>query len=450
MTLQSFKAIIIGGGPVGITAAHALHHAGIDFIVLEQRDDIFEDVGASLVISPHNLRVFHQFGLLEKLFDIGYPFLHHNEGFNTKKSNFKRSYALSLLQKNHGSALMTFHRAQLIRTLYDGLPEVAKARYRTGKKLSDIVVSSNDVRVICTDGTSFSGSVVIGADGAHSRTRLVMRRHALEANPSLAPIWDVESPYTSNYRCLWASIPRLSGPGDSYEMQGPDRSVVYLTGRERSWIFLYEKLSQASNKRVFYDDNDRQLYGATFCQWPLTETLTVSDVLHHPSCIAGMANLEEGIVENISWSGRIVLVGDAYHKFTPNSGLGFNNGIQDVVSLCNQLHMQISSCIASPAGGEALDQTVVQAAFDKYQHERKPFLEADYARSTRSIRRSTWATSTDYLFGRYILSLRFVQKFLITHSICPGISRGLVLNYIPASEPLVGEMLWENLIGKSK
>lgn len=67
----SFKVIVVGGGPVGLTAAHALHHAGIDFVVLEARDSVVLDQGASLVLAPPSIRVMHQFGLWEKLSKIG-------------------------------------------------------------------------------------------------------------------------------------------------------------------------------------------------------------------------------------------------------------------------------------------------------------------------------------------------------------------------------------------
>lgn len=74
-SMSDFKVVIIGAGPTGLTAAHALSKAGIDFVVLERRPQIVEDVGASLVLFPHNMRVFAQFGLLEKLRSIGHEVL---------------------------------------------------------------------------------------------------------------------------------------------------------------------------------------------------------------------------------------------------------------------------------------------------------------------------------------------------------------------------------------
>lgn len=72
-----FKAIVVGGGPVGLAAAHALHLAGIDFVVLERRPTIFEDRGASLIVHPHTFRVLHQFGILDDLLPRSAELDHH-------------------------------------------------------------------------------------------------------------------------------------------------------------------------------------------------------------------------------------------------------------------------------------------------------------------------------------------------------------------------------------
>ncbi|KAF4987609.1 hypothetical protein FDECE_15363 [Fusarium decemcellulare] len=442
MSISPFKVIVVGGGPVGLVAAHALHHAGIDFLVLEQRNDIFEDVGASLIISPHNLRVFHQLGLWKRIEELGAPLLHHSEGFDSQRRTFKRSYALSILQENHGSSLVAFHRAHLIKAIYDGLPEAAKARYLPGKKLTDVTITSTGVEVTCTDGSLYSASILIGADGAYSKTRSLMRCYALQADASLASTWDPEQPFTSTYKCLWASFRRPSEPGDSYETQGQHRSTMYLTGCDKGWIFLYERLDQASSKRSFYDEKTIRSFGTSFTHWPLTEKLTVQDVLADPTTITGMANLEEGIAQNVSWNGRIVLVGDAWHKFTPNSGLGFNNGVQDVVSLCNKLRT-----LLVPPGTPTSENTPASAAlqkvFDEYRDERIEPLRADFLRSAHATRLSSWATWMDYLMGRYVYSVSFIQKFLTNKSVSPRISRGLVLNYLSSPEPFSGKVPWE-------
>ena len=68
---DNFRVIIVGGGPIGLAAAHTLRLAGIDYIVLEQRPSVFEELGAAIGLSAFSLRVMHQFGVLESLQSVG-------------------------------------------------------------------------------------------------------------------------------------------------------------------------------------------------------------------------------------------------------------------------------------------------------------------------------------------------------------------------------------------
>lgn len=65
--MSNFKVIVIGGGPTGLIAAHALSKAGIDYVVLEAQPIVAKDVGASLVMMSYSVRVLSQLGLLDGL-----------------------------------------------------------------------------------------------------------------------------------------------------------------------------------------------------------------------------------------------------------------------------------------------------------------------------------------------------------------------------------------------
>jgi hypothetical protein len=92
------KVIIVGGGPAGLTAAHALHHARIDFVLLEKRKGPFVDQGASLVLSPGTLRIMHQFGLLNRLLAIGAE-IQHNKAFTKAGFAFRDTWAFAQIRK---------------------------------------------------------------------------------------------------------------------------------------------------------------------------------------------------------------------------------------------------------------------------------------------------------------------------------------------------------------
>lgn len=68
-----FKAIIVGGGPVGLTAAHSLSRASLDFTLLESRPSIVQDAGSNLVLLPIGLRVLGQLGLFDAINAVSSP-----------------------------------------------------------------------------------------------------------------------------------------------------------------------------------------------------------------------------------------------------------------------------------------------------------------------------------------------------------------------------------------
>jgi 2-polyprenyl-6-methoxyphenol hydroxylase-like FAD-dependent oxidoreductase len=73
MNAAESKVIVVGGGPVGMTAAHALSKAGIDFVLLESRSEIVMDAGSGLVLSAMGLRALAQLSLLPALSKMSTP-----------------------------------------------------------------------------------------------------------------------------------------------------------------------------------------------------------------------------------------------------------------------------------------------------------------------------------------------------------------------------------------
>ncbi|RMJ09247.1 hypothetical protein CDV36_011123 [Fusarium kuroshium] len=432
MAVTNFKVIVVGGGPVGLVAAHVLYKAGIDFIVLERRQNVVLDLGAALVLAPHNMRVMHQLGLYEKLVEIGEELL-NTKGFLLNGHQFKTSSELQLLKQNHGVGLVAFHRAHLVQVLYDNLPEEAKSKYFLNKKV--VAIDSNDegVRVTSDDGSIYEGSIVLGADGVHSITRSLMRNLALSENPKRD--WDPKEPFTSVYKCLWASFPRPSEPGANFETTSKDQSAMYLTGRERGWILLYDKSEPTTTLRS-YSEKEVEEVAAKLAEFPVNETLKVKDVIKE-RFTWGMSDLGEGILKHWSYK-RIVLTGDACHKFTPNAGLGLNNGIQDIVVLCNGLHKAVED-------GKT-DTATLAKVFEKYQSDRAEAVEKDYKQSALVTRLQTWASGLYYFLSRFVLSNNFVARFVARFITSPHIRKARVLDFVRGVELPLGNVGWQYAI----
>ncbi|KEY71323.1 hypothetical protein S7711_05914 [Stachybotrys chartarum IBT 7711] len=432
MGALGFKVIVIGSGPAGLVAAHALHLAGLDFVVLERRPQVAELVGASLVIDPPSMRVLSQFGLLDKLTEHSCE-VTRSQSLTKDGYMFKDTDQIKVVKKCHGSGPLIFHRPDLLKVLYEGLPADAKEKVLPNKQVVFIDEAQHSVTVTCVDGSTYTGSMVIGADGVHSMVRRHMRRAALRRNPGAE--WDDEFPFEAQYRALWCTMPRQATipPGEVAETQHQGRSAMFLAGKERSWMFLYEKLPRPTKERVKYNAEEKQAYADTFADWPIWGTVKVKDIFE-PST-AGMANLEEGILKHFS-HGRIVLVGDACHKFTPNAGLGLNNGIQDVAALCNNINAAVAEAEYGRPNVEALGK-----AFHKYQEQRGMAVSEDFNHSAMTTRLHAWANTWYYLFGRFFLR-PVTEWFIIRFVASQRIRKALVLDYVRGEEPYVGTHAW--------
>lgn len=337
---------------------------------------------------------------------------------------------------------MIFHRPDLVRIVYEGLPLVAREKILTQKQVTTIEESEDSATVTCADGSTFVGSIVIGADGVYSQTRRQLRQAMLRQGRQAD--CDEEQPYESSYRMLWCTFPRpaSSPPGDACETQDKDRSLGYLAGKQRGWIFLYEKLEKPTRDRVDYSEEDIERFAASFADYPVSETLSFKDVFQ--SYKAGMANLGEGVVKNFS-NDRIVLVGDACHRFTPNAALGLNNGIQDIVSVCNAIHAAFRN---SKDG--SLSRAALKTAFGLYHDQRLAPVKKDLRASALLTRLQAWANTWFYISARFLLVFDWFQRFTLRHVAIPNMRLAPVLDYVSADEPYVGTIAWAHPIKSRK
>lgn len=252
-----------------------------------------------------------------------------------------------------------------------------------------------------------------------------------------------EKPYVSEYKVLWCTFPRQScnEPGDAVEIHGKDVSLQCLNSQNRSWLFIYERLESPTRDRVSYSQEEVEAFADRHGDLAVCEHLKVRDVFPKRHT-AGMSNLEEGIVKHWGWD-RMVLVGDACHKFTPNQGLGYNNGVQDVVALVNELNSAVSA--EHRSGDVALPLESLAGVFSRYQAARVKLLRKDFDTSASWTRLSAWKTSIHHLAERYLLpAIPKLDEFFITHVIAGPVSRTLVLDFVESQEPFQGKVPWKH------
>ncbi|KAL6817684.1 hypothetical protein V8C40DRAFT_281876 [Trichoderma camerunense] len=402
MSPTAFKVIVVGGGPVGLVAAHALSRAGIDFVVLESRPSIVLDAGSNLVINPMGLRVLGQLGLLPAFDAVSSP-LAQIERRDHNGKDLGTSQAFVHISENHGRSLRAVSRHDLTAVLYDSLSDESKAKMFANKRVCNISITDDDVTVLCRDGTSYSGSIIVGADGAHS-------------------IGDLH-------------------PGDANETHGRDVAVQLFAGEDTTVIGIYERMDKPTRERIRYSTADEEALVGRWGHLPISRGLTIRDAYNArvgDGRGAGMVNLEEGVVQHWSHAGRIVLAGDAAHKFTPSTGAGCNNGIVDVVTLSNEL----ANMFRSIGGVHSIPTTAqLSAAFKAYQDTRFDAVIAGCVGSGQVTAMATWQGQLVKFVDRYVISNRTIEKCIYSRA-AAGIAKTPVFDYINGEEELNGKVPW--------
>ncbi|GJC87167.1 FAD-dependent monooxygenase DEP2 [Colletotrichum liriopes] len=338
---EPFKVIIAGGSLGGLMLALQLERAGIDYIVLE-KGEIGPQLGASIGFQPHSVKLFEQLGVWNDMKSITVP-MGNRQHFDEHGKCFEDSALFTEIHKKFGRPWVFLERCAAIRILYDHIhdkskvhAETAVVSYREEESRISIQTSKNE---------TIFGSILVGCDGVHSGIRTLMVNQVAVLHPELAEeIVEAGGGFTCEYKCLFG-VSRNSRESSlipdgvlhtAYYDYYSSFSLVGVPGL--IFWFFYVKLPSVTrmpNCPRFTDEDAHALvdqYGKTVLGPGYTlQTLWDSRIR------ATLAPLEEGVAKK--WShGRVVLAGDAVHKFTVNAGLGANTAYEGTTRLVNGLH----------------------------------------------------------------------------------------------------------------
>jgi 2-polyprenyl-6-methoxyphenol hydroxylase-like FAD-dependent oxidoreductase len=168
------KAMIIGGGIGGLTAALMLHKRGIQATVFEQASEVRE-VGVGINTLPHAIAELAELGLLPILDSVA---------IRTHELLYMNRFGQTVWREPRGMHAgfkvpqFSIHRGRLQKLLYDAVVErLGKDAVRTGRRLLGFIEDEGGVTAHFADsrwgeqGESMRGDVMIGADGIHSLVR---------------------------------------------------------------------------------------------------------------------------------------------------------------------------------------------------------------------------------------------------------------------------------------
>ncbi|KAJ5175581.1 uncharacterized protein N7482_001458 [Penicillium canariense] len=334
-TKPAFKVIIAGGSIAGLALAHCLYHAGIDFIVLEKRHEIGLQEGASVGIMPNGGRILDQLGLYSGLEDYFHPlevaYTSYPDGFT-----FISQYP-KLLTQRFGYPLAFLDRQVLLQHLYSSLkcPE----NVYTNKQVTRVEQSCSYVRVYTKDGECYTGNLLVGADGVHSRVRSEMWR----LDSSSCRGMGSESDYRGmemEYACVFgiSSANSKLQAGQQINCYRDGWSILSVVGKHgRTYWFLFLKLDKKYQYQTAprLSSEDATIHCEKIADEPFYHDVKFGDLWDRRE-VFNMVPLEEYALTQ--WHhGNIVCIGDSMHKIAPHTGQGANCAIEDAAALTNRL-----------------------------------------------------------------------------------------------------------------
>ncbi|KAJ8106601.1 hypothetical protein ONZ43_g7012 [Nemania bipapillata] len=173
---KPFKVIIVGGGVGGLSLAHCLEKANIDYILLE-KGVIAPPWGTSISIHPNGCRILDQIGALEEVEKRCVPM---NRFFNRGPDGhpFVYDYFFKSVLERTGYTTLTLERRLFLKALYDTLRH--QERVHEHQCVRNVIENNGSVSVVMDDGSEHTGDLVVGADGVHSLCRELMWNKANE------------------------------------------------------------------------------------------------------------------------------------------------------------------------------------------------------------------------------------------------------------------------------
>ncbi|WES70083.1 FAD-dependent urate hydroxylase HpxO [Superficieibacter sp. HKU1] len=312
------KALVIGAGIGGLSAAVALKKAGIACEVFEAVKEI-KPVGAAISIWPNGVKCMNHLGMGEIMETYGGPmrFMAYQD---YQRGDTLTRFSLAPLVERTGGRPCPVSRAELQREM---LEYWGREKVQFGKRVTRAQEDADGVTVWFTDGTTAQGDFLIAADGSHSALRPFVlgytpeRRYAgyvnwnglVEIDESIAPAdqWTTFvgegkrvslMPVSDGRFYFFFDVPLPAGLAENRDTLRAD-----LTRYFSGWAPQVQKLIAALNPQT-------------------TNRIEIHDIEPFDRLVRG----------------KVALLGDAGHSTTPDIGQGGCAAMEDAVVLGDIFH----------------------------------------------------------------------------------------------------------------
>ncbi|KAF6834221.1 FAD binding domain protein [Colletotrichum plurivorum] len=432
------QVVIVGGGITGLTMALILQRLNIDYVLLEAYDTVTPNVGASIGVFPNGLRVLDQLGLYEDILAKAQPVeaMIFRDGRTGKRLQTRRTR--KLITERHGYPCMFMERYELLCVMYAHLKD--KDRIFCHQKVRKVDSSPDSAKVYTENGSVFEGQIVVGADGVRSTIRREMWRNADAAGDSAAiPAVDRQD-VPCEHACIFGTASPTPGinPGEVMGASGRNK-VAGCMGGPGGEAFFFWFWSLPEGKRTCpiddiprFDDEEKKRQFENGADTVVSDAGLKFDKVRENAVYSGVTALPHFVMRRWHY-GRLVIIGDAAHKFNPLVGQGGNSCIESCASLVNALQDQ---GLLSPEN-TSWELSQVGAAFSAVEGERVDRL-VEMVESCQDAMRSTaWETWKLWFLHRWVMPMLPLEKYVDYYSL--QISGGVSVKCL---EPPAAEHNW--------
>jgi 3-(3-hydroxy-phenyl)propionate hydroxylase len=370
--------LIIGAGPVGLTAALMLAKQGLPSIVVEAQNDISQEGSKAVVIQRRTLEIFE-----EAAPGVGAAIRQAGITWNIKRTYFRDKLMFSEeYADTAGDALPPF--VNLPQTTTDRLLLNAARKlypnliqFQFGFKVASITQNRRTASVTSEKDETLSGSYIIGCDGAHSIVRKQLGIHMQgksSANRFLITDIKAKLPFPRERRFYY----------DPSSNRG--RQILIMPQPDDIWRIDWQvgpEVTLEAEQSGRLDERIQAIIGSE----PYEIVWSSLYRFHN-------------LVADTFRDKRIFLAGDAAHLMSPFGGRGMNSGVADAHHLALLL-------------GDVELRRKPLNTLDEYSQERRRVALENIAATSRALRTMepptrlrVWVRNNNLRLSRWLPAIR--------------------------------------------